>query len=218
MKDRASLVISTLALVVALTTAGAWAQTNLITGAQIKNGTLTTKDLHNNTVASTDIHNGTVSTADIGSEQVTSPDIGANQVTPTDVQLPPPSETTPNGVSGPVTDQFTKLADVGTYNKTQAESLLNVTWSGAVASGSGTNCVFQVRVNGAEPNAGGGEVFSTQGAVNVSTTALFAGIGTGPLTVEVWAKYSAQFSAPTCILGPSNPGIDNTFVITEEVI
>jgi hypothetical protein len=232
---RASLALSILALIVAVAAGavgGAIASGVIITTKQIKNNTITSKDLKNGaavkstditngTVASADIGNGDVASADIGEGEVHTGDIGANAVTPADVQLPPPVQET-EGIGSPqpvVEGAFSKIATITTYSKVQAESTLEVSWSGAVASGTGTNCVYQLRVNGASPVGGGGEVFATGSAVNVSTTAAFAGLPVGPATIEVWAKASAALSAtPTCVIDPPNPGIESTFVIAEAIV
>lgn len=198
--NRLSLIFSVLALVAALTVGGAYAKQHLIGSKQIRNNSLTTKDIKNDTVGTKDI--------------------GEGAVTPGDVSMPPPGTSSPGTIVGPVTDQYRKLGDAGGYTKVQADSVLSVTWSGAVAPGAATNCVFQLRVNGREPVGGGGEVFAQTGAVNVSTTALFSGLPEGPLTVEVWARYSATLNPPaaSCIVGPDNPGIKTTFTYNEEVV
>jgi hypothetical protein len=199
--------------VIALTVGGAYAKSQLLTGKDIRNNTLTTKDLKNNTVDG----------VDIGTNQVQTSDIGAGQVTPSDVTLPPPAEVTPPEAAGPVTtDGFSLLATVGAYHKTQAESTLNVNWSGPVASGPQTNCIYQIRVNGIEPVQSGGEAFVGSGMADISTVGLFAGLGEGDVSIQVWAKASlfvagGGVAGPTCIIGPAASGIESTFVVTEEV-
>lgn len=201
MKTRFSNIVSVIALVVALTSAGAVAKTVLLTGKQIKNNSLTTLDIRNDTVSSADI--------------------GEGAVTPSDMTLPPPCELSlPDNASAVVSDQFTKLGYVGNCVKEQPESLVNLTWSGVVESSSGVTCLYQLRINGQPSAVGGGEVFSQSGAVNVSTSAIFSGIPTGPVPIEVWAKYTATagLNEPTCKLGPPTQGIDSTFIFNEETV
>lgn len=237
-KANYSAIVATLALAIAVGTSGAMATGVFVTSKQIKNGTILSQDIKNNQVKSadiknesvgtpdigagavdsTDIGNGQVSTADIGTGQVNSAAIGNGEVRAADLTLPAPKQLNSPAAQGAVTNQFTKLADVGTYTKETAESVLQAEWTGAVGPGSGTNCVFQLRVNGQPSEHGGGEVFALDVPVNVSTVGIFPGLGAGPVTVEVWAKYSATAtSSPTCILGPTNPGITNTFIVSEAV-
>ncbi len=62
-------------------------------------------------------------------------------------------------------------------------------------------------------------MFALSEPVNVSTSALFPGLGAGAVSVEVWAKYTAKNTgSPTCELNPGpNPGVNSTFVISEDV-
>jgi hypothetical protein len=207
LKSNYSAIVATLALIIAVGTGGALAS-GVITSKDIKNGSILSKDIKNAQVKSPDIKDSTIDGADIGAGE-----IGASEL-----NLPAPTQIASGETSGPVGAAFGKLATVGTYTKQEAESVLQVEWTGAVAPGVGTNCVFQLRVNGAPPQAGGGEVFAASSAVNVSTVGLFPALGVGPLAIEIWAKYSAKVTqAPTCIVGPSNPGIASTFVIGEAV-
>jgi hypothetical protein len=218
---RFSVMVSIMALVAALSgVGGAIAGQFIITSKQIRNGTILSQDIHKGGVKSSDVANGSVGSADITDGNVTGTDIGADQVTPSDVSMPAPTAATPPAASGPVTTAgFSKIADVTTYGKVQAESVLEVSWAGAIASGPSTNCVFQLRVNDAEPNGGGGEVFSQGEAVNISTLGIFNGLPAGPVTVSIWAKASASIGGnPSCIVGPAHPGIDTTIVVTEQVV
>lgn len=218
---RFSTAISVVALVAALCgVGGAYAGSVIITSKQIKNGTILSTDIHKAGVKSTDVANGTISSADIGNGDVTSTDIGANQVTPADVSMPAPLQVIPPTASGPVTTEgFSKLADVATYSKAQSESVLEVNWSGAVTSGPGTNCIFQLRVDGNEPSGGGGEVFAQATPVNVATSAQFTGLAAGDVTVQIWAKATAIIGpGGSCVIGPSNPSIDTTIGIVEQIV
>ncbi len=224
---RASLLLAALALVVAVSGVGgaiAAKQFVITSSSQIKNGAVKSPDLRNSTVRSADVLNGTVAAADIGTGQVQAAEIGDNQVTPAEVELPAPAVSTPNGINGAVTTGgFTALGVVGNYTKVQPESSLEVGLAGAVASGPNTNCVFQLRVNGAAGAAGGGEVFAGSQPVNVSTAGVFAGAAAGPVTIEVWARASEfvpspGVTEPTCIVGPAAPGIETTVVVAEAVV
>jgi hypothetical protein len=218
--QRLSLIISTLALVVALTGVGLVQAGVLVTSKQIKNGTILSEDIHRGGVKTSDVANGTVSSADIGNGDIASVDIGANEVEPSDLELPAPVEATPDEATGSVAvGEFSKLATVAELTKVQAESVLEVTWSGAIAPGPSTNCIYQLRVNEAIAPQGGGEAFAQTSAVNVSTTATFSGVPAGPISIEVWAKARAAATpTPSCILGPANPGIDTTIVAIEQIV
>jgi hypothetical protein len=224
MSNRINTIISVFALAIALTSAGAWAKTNLITTKQIKNGTISTKDLKNNNVGTADLKDGTVGTQDIGSDAVTDEDIGANQVTPQDVKMPAACQKTGDdgGAAVPVSaSSFERVFTAGTCPKEQAESLMKVEWSGAVASGASTNCVFQLRVNGLEALGGGAEVFAGSSAANVATSGLFSAPA-GTVSIEVWAKANVFVpgggpSGPSCVVGPTGT-VDSTFVASEEVV
>lgn len=199
--------------------AGAGAAGLFVTGKQIKNGSITAKDLHRNAVGSKAISSGAVKSAEIGSGQVQAADIGADQVTAQALSLPSPTQVVVGPVSGPVGPDFGPILKVTTYNKASANSVLRVDWNGVATNGEGTNCVFQVRVNGGAPQNGGGEVFALAQPVNVSTSALFPGVPVGAVDVEVWAKYTAKITdKPTCALNPEpNPGIRSTFLISEDI-
>lgn len=214
--------LSLLALVVALAgacIAGANAAGVLVGGKQIKNGSITARDLHKNSVRSKAIQNGAVQSPEIGSGQVHADDIGADQVTARALSLPSPAQVVLGPSTGPVGPDFGALVKVATYDKASADSVLRVNWNGVAANGAQTNCIFQIRVNGQAPQNGGGEVFALSNPVNVSTSALFPSLGAGAVSVEVWARYTFKMtSSPTCVLNPEpNPGINSTFVISEDV-
>ena len=193
----------------------------LCLGGAIASGRLiiTSKNIRNGTVSSVDLKNNNVKSVDVANSGITDPDIASNAVTPADVEMPPPVVADPTGLNGAVTtDGFSQLADAGSYSKVQPESTLEVQWAGVASSGIGTNCIFQVRVDGAEPQGGGGEVFTQGNAQNVSTVGLFPALPAGPHEVEVWAKASAYAGGgggPSCTLG--GQGNDSTFVMNEAV-
>lgn len=205
-----SAIMSTAALVVALTIGGAYASGVIVTSKQIKNGSILSVDLKNNGIKGSDIKNGAIDSADVENGGIGSQDLS----------LPPPVQITEPAVTGPVnTTGFSKIADVGQYVKVDPTSILQVEWNGAVADGAGTNCLFQLRVNGAASAQGGGEVFSQGGAVNVATAGLFPGLAAGPVNIEVWAKaYAAILATPTCVIGPAYPGVANTFIVSEATV
>lgn len=209
MKERLSLVISLFALAVALTGVGAAAAGIIVTSKQIQNGTIRSVDISRNGVRSTDVANGTIDSVDVG----------GNEIKPSDVEMPAPIEVTPDGVSGPVTGAYSRLATVAVITKVQDASPLEITLGGAVAGGPGTNCAYQLRVNGAPALDGGGEAFSPTGAVNVSAAASFRGVPAGQVAVEVWARATSAISPnPTCAVGPSDPGIETTVLVVEQVV
>jgi hypothetical protein len=223
---------ATAALVIALVgVPGVTAGGLLVTGKQIKNGTISTKDLRNggvktadigtNAVRSADIQEGAVESVDIGEGQVTGGDIGTGQVTPEDVTMPAPGQCKFDGTATltPSLD-FQKVTDLCTYNKTDASSDLEVSWTGSVLGENGgetSGCVFQLRVDGQIAPNGGGEVFG-KGVVSVSSSALFPALGTGVHVVEVWARITLGNSASnTCTVGPQKAGIGQTTVVSEVV-
>lgn len=212
----------TLALVLAvmgLCMGGAIAAGKLvITSANLKNNTVRSIDLRNSGIDSKDIGTNEVTATDIATSAVGTTDIATNAVTPSDVELPAPVALAPGITSGTVnTSAFASIVSAGAYVKVQPESTLEVSWAGVAGSGPATNCVFQVRVDGAEPTGGGGEVFTLGEPINVSTLGLFPGLPAGPHTIEVWAKASAYIGggSPTCQVG--GMGVDSTFVIDEQV-
>lgn len=221
----AALVVSVIAAI-----SGVAVAATLITGANIKNNTITTQDLKNNgvkstdirtgTIASSDIGNGDVASADIGNGDVAGVDIGANQVEPTDVDLPESEqvvEAPKDAGSATVGATFVPVDNpAATYVKEAAESQLEITWTGtAVAAGTTPKCVFQLRVDGNPATVGAGEAFAEGQARSVAVTAVFAGLAVGPHTIEIWAKSLAGESV--CTVGPAELGIDQTFVIAENV-
>jgi hypothetical protein len=211
MRNKTPTIISIVALVFAMG-AVANAARVYITGANIKNNTISTRDLHNGGVNSVDLHNN----------GVTSEDLAPESVEEEALSLPEPEETTPNTLNAAVSSEFGRMGTVATYQKEEPDSVVVVSLSGAVVSGPATNCVFQLRINGQQAQAGGGEVFAGSQAVNVSTEALFTGLSAGPVEVEIWGRASLFVpgggpTGPTCIVGPANPGIDTTVIVSEEV-
>ena len=206
-----SAVVATLALVVALTSAGAMAGTVLIGSKQIRNGSILTQDIHKGGVKSSDIANSTVQSGDIG----------AGEVEPQDVTMPEPEQLQESDVaSAPVGTGFALVDTVGTYAKEDPTSILQVDWTGTAAA-TEINCVFQLRVDGAASASGAGVVFvgaDTDSTTSVAASALFEGLSAGPHTVEVWARLSHGSNPSTCIVGPAGAGISQTFIVSEQVV
>ena len=208
-------VTSTLALVVALTGATAMATGVIVTSKQIRNGTILSQDIHSNGVQSSDVRNGTIASADIGN----------GDVTPTDVTMPAPAQIEqPTGavatVEAPQSGAYILADKVGTYAKESAESVLEVDWTGTAAAGF-ASCDFQLRVDGQPSSGSGGEVFVSTGAAgqSVSASALFPGLPAGTHMVEIWAAHpgGAGLAYP-CTVGPGGTGINQTFIVSEQVV
>jgi hypothetical protein len=219
----------------------------LITGKQIKNNSIASVDLKNNGVQTADIANGTVDSEDlgansvgseeiqtnavgseelaanaVGSEEIApgavhSSDIGDNQVTSEDVDLPEPEQiVTPPEAPDMVGNEYALVDEVGSYIKEDPTSGLSVSWTGSAAAGF-SPCLFQIRVDGTASANGAGVIYVANGStISVSGTALFEGLGTGPHAIQVWAHSTINGSFP-CTVGPVVAGVDQTFVVSEEV-
>lgn len=215
-----STVISVFALVIALTSAGAWAGTVLVGSKQIRNGSILTQDIHKNAVKTTDIGSNAVGSSDIKTGAVDSSDIGEGQVLPQDVTMPDPAQLQEGDTASAVVGGDFGLVDqVGTYTKGDPTSALEVDWTGTAAAGE-INCVFQLRVDGQASANGAGLVFvasQTESTTSVSATALFDGLGPGPHHIEVWARLTGS-GPSTCTVGPGSAGIGQTFVVSELVV
>lgn len=200
------------------------------------------KDIAENSVGSSEIGAGQVTAPDIGADQVTAPaigagqvdseaigngdvssaDIGNGQVQPQDVTMPEPEQLKDGdtAVLAAPTLEFQKVDDVGTYLKEDAESELEVDWTGSVKGengGEASGCVFQLRVDGQPAPNAGGEVFG-KGLTSVSATALFGPLPVGGHAVEIWARITiATGMGNSCTVGPAAAGIGQTVVVSEQV-
>lgn len=211
-----SAVVATLALVVALTSAGAMAGTVLIGSKQIRNGSILTQDIHKGGVKSSDIANSTVQSGDIG----------AGEVEPQDVTMPEPEQIREADVaSTSVGPEFALVDTVGSYVKEDPTSILQVDWNGTAQAGTveggGSSCTFQMRVDGQPaPDSGGMVVVSIVAQpLSVSVSALFGALSAGPHTIEVWAKSKTQApGGDPCIVGPAGAGIPQSFIVSEQVV
>lgn len=216
--QRVALTVAVLALVAALGgVGGAVAGTALIGSKQIKNGS----------VKSIDLKNDGVQSADLAANSVEGEALAPASVEGEVLALPEPTECQVTGATTirPGT-AFEKLADICTANKVEATSALEVTWSGTAEGhngGEASGCVFQLRVNGQPSAQGGGETF-VKGTGAASATALFTGLGSGPVTVELWARLvnPASNMNPTsdiCTLGPASAGgVMQTVDVSEAVV
>lgn len=216
-------VVATLALFVALTGVGLVKAGVLVTGAQIKNGTITFQDIRRNGIKAKNVGKNAITSADIRTGAVRTADIGEGQVTPESVTMPDPSQIKFNGTAmieppkGALS--FEKIVDLGSYVKQDAESTLEITWTGSVEGRNGgevSGCVFQLRIDGSPAPNGGGEVFGLN-MVSVSASALFPGLGIGPHTVEVWAKVNVDTTGNRCVIGPEKAAVGQT-VVAHEVV
>jgi hypothetical protein len=219
-KQRYSMVVSTLALVVALTSAGAYAGQALIGGKQIRNGSITSKDIRKKAVKTSDIGTGAVRSTDLSTGAVQSADIGEGQVQAQDITLPAPQQLqSADGASAEVGGDYARVDIVGSYSKQDPASVLEVTWTGTAAAGF-SPCVFQLRVDGAASGDGAGVIYVQNGTtVSVSASALFSGLGAGAHQIEVWARLtSAGGTNYPCTVGPAEAGVAQTFVVSEQVV
>lgn len=215
-----ALVLSAIALVVALTGTAAVATGVVVTSRQIKDGTIRTEDLHSGAVRSSDLKNGAVESSDIGTGQVTSADIGTGQVTPQDLTLPEPVQFHLAAGGAPMVevndDSYALVATIGTYQKHDAASALKVDWTGTV-QGIYFPCVFQLRVNGVGPVDGAGEIYTSNAnqAESASASVLFKRLDVGSYAIQVWARTTSSFPGGTCTIGPAEAGVTQTFVVSE---
>jgi hypothetical protein len=187
-------VTATLALVLAVGTGGAYADQILVGSKQIRNGSILSQDIHKDGVKSSDIDNGTVH--------------------PADVTMPPPDQLQESDTaSAQVGTDFQLVDVVGTYDKQDPTSTLEVDWTGTAV---GTPCWFQIRVDGQPSGTTGGDVYANGGIpISVSATALFEGLPTGSHQIEVWARAP---STRSCVVGPAAAELGQTFVVSEQVV
>lgn len=204
-------VVSTLALVVALTGTAAWAlERNSIGSAQLKP----------NAVRSSDIKASAVRAPDIASDAVDTQEIDENAVTPALVELPEPTligNTT--GFSLSATPQYQLIAPLGSFAKSAPDSIVTIDWSGPVASSMGA-CVFQLRVDGLPGRIGTGEVFIQPSSLSVSSTALFDALAPGAHRVEIWVRSANGTDNPSaCNVSPPFTGdVGQTVTVTEQAV
>lgn len=216
-------IISLFALVIALTSAGAWAATQLpknsVGAQQIKPGAIRSAELHRNAVKSSDLSTSSVQSTDLKEGAVQSTDIGTGEVEPQDVTMPDPKQLQQAGsTTANVGTDFGLVATAGTYTKADGASVLQVDWTGTVEAPT-ASCVFQLRVDGQPSAMGAGAIFVQIGtAISVSASALFAGLPSGLHTIEVWARTPNPGFTDPCVVGPEKAGIPQTFIASEQVV
>jgi hypothetical protein len=110
-----------------------------------------------------------------------------------------------------VSDQYSQVADLGSYSKSDPTSVLQVTWTGPVSTDFDP-CVFQLRVDGQPPAGGGGGEVLVQNSttLSISDQALFSGLGVGNHEVSVWARIRDVGPNYPCTVGGTNPSVPQT--------
>lgn len=216
---RFAVAVSVIALVAALSgIAGAYAGQVLIGSKQIRNGSLLTVDYKKGSVRTSDIQNGGVDAPDIGTGEVQAPEIADGSVDGAEIDVPDPVETVePEPTAAPVPGEFVLLDPVTTYEKVEAASLLEVTWTGSASAGF-SPCQFQVRVDGQAPAPGAGTIYVPNGSIegNVSVTATFESLPAGPHSVAIFAR--SIIAGQTCTVGPNEAQVAQSFLIAEQVL
>jgi hypothetical protein len=217
-------IVATMALVVALVgVPGVTAGGLLITSKQIKNNSITSADIKKSGVKTSDIGTGAVRSADIQTGAVEGSDIGNGEVQPQDVTMPDPQQLVDSATAtAKVGSEFALVANVGSYSKADPAAVLEVDWTGT-ANAPGSSCIFQLRVDGQPAPQGAGMVYVTnvgpESTTSVAVSALFPGLPPGVHAIELWARINNNpgISDP-CIVGPSQAGIPQTFVVTEQIV
>lgn len=196
-----------------------------VKAAAIGDDQVTAAAIAPNQVGTEQIAPDAVGTAEVAPGAVGSTEIANGSVTPQDVTMPgpvqfqrPAGEPASVNISSP---DYTLVAVMGTYEKQDATSALEASWTGTAEADpdSNSDCVFQVRVDG-QASRGAGEVYVSHGpAISVSATSLFDGLGTGPHQVEIWARLTNYGGGTfTCTVGPFGTGIAQTVVVSEKVV
>lgn len=200
---------------------GADIKSDAIGSSDIASGAVGAGEIAGSSVGSADLADDAVRTSDIAPSAVTSSDIGDGQVTASDVTMPEPLQIISGAtITKNVGHDFDLIDEVVTYDKQDANSILQVDWSGSAAAGFLT-CVFQLRVDGFIGAPGAGETFMGNGQVSsINTSGLFESLGTGPHRIEVWARTNspADSAVYPCTIGPESAGISQTFIVSEQVI
>lgn len=215
-------VVSTIALVIALTGTAAFAATtlgrNTVGSKQIRKAAVSTSELHKRSVTPSKIRRNAVRAKQLATASVDSTAIQDGAVSADQLALPAPTLVLSNGEqSANVDDGFERVAALGTIDKQTLDSKLSLDWTGVVSAGP-SPCVFQLRVDGQPGATGAGEVF-VQNSVTMtaSVESLFAA-GPGTHQLEVWARTvnSGGASYP-CTVDPDGTGVSQTVVLQELV-
>ncbi len=186
-------IASSIALVVALTTAGAYA-----------GGLITSKDIQNRTIRQADLRKNAVTPKKVQFPMATR--VGPRSRAAAESRVA-------------VGDTPQEVAVLGTYTKGDANSVLQVTWIGTVGNFDLGVCVMQLRVDDQPPVGGGAEIYVASGApLNISVQGLFAGLSKGDHEISVWGR-RVQSPAPTanCIVNPPETTIPSTVNVAELV-
>lgn len=114
-----------------------------------------------------------------------------------------------------VTDRYTPVAVLGSYEKLDAQSVLRIDWGG-VLSAQQNACVFQVRVDGLPGD--GNEIYVPGGPQQYTVSSLFTGLGAGSHEVSLYARVLDYAGGDfACNVNP-RPGVTVTpATATEEV-
>lgn len=215
MRKRIPTILAALALgtsVMALCLGAAMATGILITSKQIKNGTILSQDIKNNQIKSNDLTNNGIRTADISNNAVEAPQIDV----PNPKQLEEESAS-----SAPVGDDFSRVDDVGVYNKQEPDTALQVEWIGTAEGAIHASCIFQLRVDGTPAPGGGSEwLLPLQQRGSLTLSDVFPGLPAGPHEIEVWARAGTKVGEGPymCVIGPPGIGIAQIFLVAEVVL
>jgi hypothetical protein len=208
---RASLALSVLALVAALSgVSGAVAGKVLVGSKQIRNGSILTQDIRRNAVRTSDVQNG----------GITGTDVGAGEIEPVDVTMPDPDQIVRESVATVMAgSEYVQVGGAaGTYVKEDPASVLQVDWSGS-ASAKDLPCVFQLRVDGAAVPGAGEVPVSVGNPTSISTSALFEGLPAGEHSISVWARtVPGIYPQSRCTVGPEMADVAQTYVVSELVL
>jgi hypothetical protein len=213
--------VATVALVVALVgVPGVTAGGLLVTSKNVKNDSITSADIRKATLKTSDIGTNAVRSADIKAGAVESADIGTDQVTPVDVAMPDPEQLQRDDTASvKVGTDYARIYDAGSFLKEDPMSAVQISWTGTAAAPS-VSCTFQIRIDGVPSPGNAGAVFVQVGnSTSLAASALFLGLAPGPHSVEVWARsQTIPGGSDPCVVGPSEAGLPQSFVITEEVL
>lgn len=94
-----------------------------------------------------------------------------------------------------ITTTYQKLADIGSFNKVAADSVVEVSFHGRIAVNSmaGTGAVFELRINDAATSTGRVRAVIKQAeqglsGINASMNGVFTNLAAGTHTVSIWVQ------------------------------
>lgn len=187
---------------------------NSVDASKIVDLSVGTNDLANNSVTGAKIADGTITNPDILDRSIAPSKISYAGATASDVLLYDGTSVAwdkPAGVrlrttlinvtcAGASTfsaTAYTKIGDLGTFTKSEANSIAEVTFEGRIgaASMTGTGAHFELRVDGNAPSLGRARAVlrsaeAGYSGVPVSITGVFTGLAAGNHTVSMWVKAS----------------------------